>query len=280
MTTSPAPAPGIQQRLRALSAHLGHLAAPAAAASGDPGSGGGGSTGGDDDDVVGSHPRIPLFCMGDVPFDAGALDKNGFTSVSLTLFEPRFRLMAKQILDSETGEKTFGYIEESPPTGADGHWDFTGQEGVLVRVVWHRWLERDGPGGPVAIEIVAQGTFRVLSQQQQPSGVDGAPPLVLAEVELDQEPQGSFEAPGGELIDVAGLSMGEAVAAAAEEEEEEEEYTQAQAAARTGPVEVRARSRFQGIDRTSQQKVWAYEVCVCHRHRHRHCVHACCGGCA
>eukprot|EP01049_Picozoa_sp_SAG25_P014246 SAG25_NODE_2455_length_1595_cov_1.294118_3_plen_204_part_00 len=203
--------------------------------------------------------------MGDVPFDAGALDKNGFTSVSLTLFEPRFRLMAKQILDSETGEKTFGYIEESPPTGADGHWDFTGQEGVLVRVVWHRWLERDGPGGPVAIEIVAQGTFRVLSQQQQPSGVDGAPPLVLAE---------------GELIDVAGVSMGEAVAAAEEEEEEEEEYTQAQAAARTGPVEVRARSRFQGIDRTSQQKVWAYEVCVCHRHRHRHCVHACCGGCA
>jgi len=117
------------------------------------------------------------------------------TSVALNLFEPRFCLMAKQILDKESGEKVFGYMETVPPVGADGQDDFTGMTGRMctvghffaqflsqsllsfshthfphislflsfAQVVWWRWLEKQGPGGRVAIDIVEGPVSRAAS---------------------------------------------------------------------------------------------------------------------
>ena len=230
------------RRLQRLARHLAPALCPAA---------------GDDDDIVDDDivdsRQLPLFCMGNIAFEETARTKNGYTSVALNLFEPRFCLMAKQILDPDNGEKVFGYMPEVPPTDADGEWDFTGMEGVMVTAVWWRWLEKQGPGGRVAIDIVEGPRFRVLSNRpsDEAVGVDGAPPLLIAEVELLEDEDVDDIILLDDEIDVLGDASGG---------EEESEYTWTHSSATTEEVEVRVRSGFQGVDKSSNRMVWAYEV--------------------
>lgn len=229
-----------QRRLQTVVAHVG----------GDNGS-----------DIVSDAVTVPLFCMGNVAFEETARTKNGFTSVALNLFEPRFCLMAKQILDKDSGEKVFGYMESVPPTGADGNDDFTGMVGIMCTVVWWRWLEKQGPGGRVALDIIEGPRFRVLGNapSDEEVGVDGAPPLMIGEVELletgtsdddlDLDLDEDFD------LDV----LGEGIGAGADPDPE---YTWTHSTATTENVEVRVRSGFQGVDRSANTMVWAYEVTI------------------
>ncbi len=218
---------------------------------------------GDDNgsDIVSDSVIVPLFCMGNVAFEETARTKNGFTSVALNLFEPRFCLMAKQILDKDTGEKVFGYMESVPPVGADGNDDFTGMVGIMCTVVWWRWLEKQGPGGRVAIDIIEGPRFRVLSNapSEEEVGVDGAPPLMVGEVELLENAtrDDDFDLDLDEDFDLDVL--GEGLGAGAEPDPE---YTWTHSTATTEDVEVRVRSGFQGVDRSANTMVWAYEVTI------------------
>ena len=222
-----------------------------------------GSSEGGSDDVVGNI-EVPLFCMGDASFGEAALTKNGYTSVALNLFEPRFCEMAKQILAEATGEKTFGYMERIPPSDENGDPNFVGEEGVLATVVWHRWLEKKGPGGRVAMDVVPGPRFKVLSQKPggAPLGTADAPPLLQAEVELIPKEDGTefteFEEYSEEFIDVLGEGL--------DHISEEPEYIPAQASATTDDIQVRVRTKFQGKDRSSKQMVWAYEVTIANLH--------------
>lgn len=203
---------------------------------------------------------MPLFCMGNMAFEETARTKNGYTSVALNLFEPRFCLMAKQILDKETGEKVFGYMEEVPPVGADGLDDFTGMVGRMCTVVWWRWLEKQGPGGRVAIDIVEGPRFTVLGNMpaDEQVGVDGAPPLMIGEVELleadDANDEWDLDDEDFSGLDVLGDEGGSAG------EEPPSEYTWTNSTATTDDIEVRVRSGFQGVDKSANTMVWAYEV--------------------
>ena len=217
---------------------------------------------GDDNgsDIISDSVRLPLFCMGNVAFEETARTKNGFTSVALNLFEPRFCLMAKQILDKETGEKVFGYMESVPPVGADGNDDFTGMVGIMCTVVWWRWLEKQGPGGRVALDIIEGQRFRVLgnSPSEEEVGVDGAPPLMIADVELLEGPADD-DLEFGQDEDFDFDVLGEGLAAGADPEPE---HTWTHSIATTEDVEVRVRSGFQGVDRSANTMVWAYEVTI------------------
>lgn len=88
-----------------------------------------------DDDVVDDSEGLvlPLFCMGDAPFEEAARDHNGYRSVALNLFEPRYCLMAKKVLAEEGADQMFGYMERVPPVvddSEDGSGDFVGETGV------------------------------------------------------------------------------------------------------------------------------------------------------
>eukprot|EP01048_Picozoa_sp_COSAG05_P013679 COSAG05_NODE_1478_length_4772_cov_14.903921_1_plen_402_part_00 len=238
----------------------GCAAESSSGASSDAGSSGGGdsdtgSSGGGDSDLIGNI-RIPLFCMGDASFDEAALTKNGFTSVALNIFEPRYCEMAKQIL-ADGGEKMFGYMERAPPVDENGEPNFVGESGILAKVVWHRWLEKQGPGGRVAIDIVPGPRFTVLAQTPggPPLGVEDAPPLVHGEVELVEDDDEFGDLVAEELIDVLGEGL--------DATPDDPEYIPAQASATTDSVQVRIRSGFQGRDRGSQQMVVSAHLLLC-----------------
>ena len=164
-------------------------------------------------------------------------------------------------LDKDTGEKVFGYMESVPPVGADGNDDFTGMVGIMCTVVWWRWLEKQGPGGRVAIDIIEGPRFRVLSNapSEEEVGVDGAPPLMVGEVELLENAtrDDDFDLDLDEDFDLDVL--GEGLGAGAEPDPE---YTWTHSTATTEDVEVRVRSGFQGVDRSANTMVWAYEVTI------------------
>jgi ApaG protein len=239
------------RRLRAVAGHFAAAPQPVrphAAAGDDDGS-----------DLITDSVVVPLFCMGNIPFEDTARTKNGYTSVALNLFEPRFCLMAKQILDKDAGEKVFGYMETVPPVGADGQDDFSGMEGIMCTVVWWRWLEKQGPGGRVAIDIVAGPRFKVLGNapSEEEVGIEGAPPLMIGEVEvLDSgADDDDFDLEFDEDFDLDVLGEGFDAAA-----EPDPEYTWTHSTATTNDVEVRVRSGFQGVDKSANTMVWAYEV--------------------
>ena len=66
-----------------------------------------------------------------------------------------------------------GYMEAVPQEKEDGDWDFTGRVGVMSRVIWHSWLEKAGPGGRVAVELVRMQRFKVSAGGGE--GVSSAP---------------------------------------------------------------------------------------------------------
>eukprot|EP01050_Picozoa_sp_SAG11_P010913 SAG11_NODE_1121_length_5789_cov_2.695079_2_plen_266_part_00 len=153
----------------------------------------------------------------------------------------------------------FGYMESPPQEREDGNWDFRGEEGIIGTIIWHRWLEKTGAGGRVAIEVVRGQRFRVVDQWEENTGVDGAPPLAIAKCKLiprEADDNGFDEFDG--LGDQAFLLDGEDPLAA----EADEEYTMTSSSATTEGVTVGVRTRFQGLDRVSKKLVWAYEVTV------------------
>lgn len=148
-----------------------------------------------------------------------------------------------------------------PPVGDDGNDDFTGMVGIMCTVVWWRWLEKQGPGGRVALDIVEGPRFRVLgnSPSEEEVGVEGAPPLMIGDAELletsDSDDDFDLDVDEGFDLDVLGEGLGGEI-------ESEPEHTWTHSTATTEDVEVRVRSGFQGVDRSANTMVWAYEVTI------------------
>eukprot|EP01051_Picozoa_sp_SAG22_P008850 SAG22_NODE_699_length_7801_cov_6.003116_1_plen_409_part_00 len=250
--------------LRTLLSHLGGGSgggngAPthAANAAGDDGDGDDVVT--DDDDP---YVTLPLFCMGTAPFEEAARDHNGYRSVALNLFEPRYTAMAKKVLTAEGADQMFGYMERAPQEREDGNWDFVGEVGVMGQIIWHRWLEKAGAGGRVAIEVVRSQRFKVVEQWTEDSGVEGVPPLAVGKCELlPLAEEDGLDLDGGDIGD-----GGEPFLLDGEDplspENVEDEYTMTSSSATTQGVTVTVRTGFQGVDRVSKKLVWAYEVTV------------------